>query len=86
MPDFTFAPRLSGPILRRFVKHEPISPERSISHFPLIGPEVPSDVTRFSQETEFYWVPPSLATGQWTPSTPVRYAGAAEEVTPGCLG
>eukprot|EP00913_Durusdinium_trenchii_P000673 g626.t1 len=44
-----------------------------------------ADLKVARMETEFYWVPPSLATGQWTPSTPVRYAGAAEEVTPGKL-
>lgn len=36
----------------------------------------------FSKDTEYYWVPPSLAPGEVTPSLPVRYAGPADEVTP----
>jgi len=30
---------------------------------------------QFSKETEYYWVPPSLTSSEWTPEPPVRYAG-----------
>lgn len=38
-----------------------------------------SQQPRFSKETEYYWIPPSLATGEWTPTDPVRYAGDVDE-------
>merc|ERR1711939_512371 len=27
----------------------------------------------FSKETEYYWVPPSISTSEWTPEIPIRY-------------
>merc|ERR1712137_1305504 len=30
---------------------------------------------QFSKETEYYWVPPSIASGEWAPELPVRYVG-----------
>lgn len=32
---------------------------------------------KYSKETSYYWVPPSIATGEWTASPPVLYAGSA---------
>ena len=40
---------------------------------------------QFSKETEYYWIPPSLANGEWTPTDPILYAGDVDEVTPGKL-
>ncbi|CAJ1372070.1 unnamed protein product [Effrenium voratum] len=40
---------------------------------------------QFSKETEYYWVPPSIATGEWAPTPPVRYPGDVEDVTPAQL-
>merc|ERR1712083_139995 len=30
---------------------------------------------QFSKETEYYWVPPSINTGEWAPEDPIRYTG-----------
>lgn len=40
---------------------------------------------QFSKDTEYYWIPPSLASGEWTPTDPIRYANDVDEVTPGKL-
>ena len=39
-------------------------------------------VPRFSKDTEYYWIPPSLATGEWSPTDPIRYANDVEEARP----
>lgn len=31
---------------------------------------------QFSKDTEYYWVPPSITTSEWTPELPVKYTGA----------
>eukprot|EP00439_Symbiodinium_sp_Y106_P039335 s4157_g4.t2 len=40
---------------------------------------------QFSKETEYFWIPPSIATGEWTPGVPVKYPGEAEEASPAKL-
>lgn len=35
---------------------------------------------------DYYWIPPSIAQGEWTPTTPKRYVGDVDAVTPGQLG
>eukprot|EP00930_Biecheleria_cincta_P032798 TRINITY_DN22736_c0_g1_i1.p1 TRINITY_DN22736_c0_g1~~TRINITY_DN22736_c0_g1_i1.p1 ORF type:complete len:1599 (+),score=379.90 TRINITY_DN22736_c0_g1_i1:30-4826(+) len=40
---------------------------------------------QFSKDTEYFFIPPSIATGEWTPGTPVKYTGPADEATPGKL-
>mmetsp|Transcript_90781 Transcript_90781/g.157034 ORF Transcript_90781/g.157034 Transcript_90781/m.157034 type:complete len:1612 (-) Transcript_90781:46-4881(-) len=31
---------------------------------------------QYSKDTEYYWVPPSISTSEWTPELPVKYTGA----------
>ncbi|CAE7537447.1 unnamed protein product [Symbiodinium microadriaticum] len=40
---------------------------------------------QFSKETEYFWIPPSIATGEWTPGVPVKYPGEADEASPAKL-
>mmetsp|Transcript_87340 Transcript_87340/g.154842 ORF Transcript_87340/g.154842 Transcript_87340/m.154842 type:complete len:1588 (-) Transcript_87340:74-4837(-) len=40
---------------------------------------------QYSKDTEYYWIPPSIATGEWSPGSPVRFSGPPEEATPAKL-
>merc|ERR1712228_577622 len=30
---------------------------------------------QYSKDTEYFWVPPSITSSEWTPENPVRYSG-----------
>eukprot|EP00931_Biecheleriopsis_adriatica_P085816 TRINITY_DN60604_c0_g1_i1.p1 TRINITY_DN60604_c0_g1~~TRINITY_DN60604_c0_g1_i1.p1 ORF type:complete len:1602 (-),score=424.61 TRINITY_DN60604_c0_g1_i1:26-4804(-) len=40
---------------------------------------------QFSKDTEFYFIPPSIARGEWTPGSPVKFPASADEATPAKL-